>query len=310
MSVLGGFSSWVLVDRGMDLGQVWADGRPLAWLSPVGVMNPAQADDGRWLRGFGGGLLATAGLTNVGASCHWEGEEQGVHGRLSTRSATDVHVTRLVLDDGPVLRVQGDLRESSALGADLRLTRRLDFFVGTPRLDIHDEVTNLGWRPAPVQVLYHVNLGHPLLGPDATMGLCSESAEPLLEPRPSKADAWRTFGPPDSMSTSQVYEHRLAPKDPADPDVREVEVRRRVGESDVSLRIAWLASQLPQFRQWQMFAPGNYVLGLEPTNCSGNGVAQDVQDGTAEWLEARRTLSFDLSVRLRATPAARAKSRT
>jgi hypothetical protein len=61
---------------------------PLAWVSAVGERGPlgGRLRDDDWLRGFGGGLVATCGLRNVGAPS----EGHGLHGEISHQPARDV----------------------------------------------------------------------------------------------------------------------------------------------------------------------------------------------------------------------------
>src|SRR5215212_6968217 len=93
----GGLSLDVLCDRGMDLGAAEYRGVPLAWLSPTGVVAPQfrELQGEGWLRSFGGGLLVTCRLQNVGEPSVRNGEELGLHGRISNTPAT-------VLARGPV----------------------------------------------------------------------------------------------------------------------------------------------------------------------------------------------------------------
>jgi hypothetical protein len=76
-------------DRGMDLGAAEYRGVPLAWVSPTGVVAPhfRELQGEGWLRSFGGGLLVTCGLQNVGEPSERGGEELGLHGRISNTPA-------------------------------------------------------------------------------------------------------------------------------------------------------------------------------------------------------------------------------
>ncbi|MEA2069005.1 MAG: DUF4432 family protein, partial [Verrucomicrobiota bacterium] len=58
----------VLLDRGMDIGQAFYKGVPLAFLTPTGFGHPAfyDAESFGWLRNWGGGLVTGCGLSNVG----------------------------------------------------------------------------------------------------------------------------------------------------------------------------------------------------------------------------------------------------
>ncbi|MGZ4280185.1 MAG: DUF4432 family protein, partial [Solirubrobacteraceae bacterium] len=64
-----GIDARLLPDRGLDCFGAWYRGVPLAWVSAVGERGPlgGRLRDDDWLRGFGGGLVATCGLRNVGA---------------------------------------------------------------------------------------------------------------------------------------------------------------------------------------------------------------------------------------------------
>lgn len=76
----------VLPDRCFDIGRAVLDGRPIAWCSPAGFATSARADDTgtRWLRTFGGGLLATCGLDTFGPPSSDRGEEYPLHGRVGS----------------------------------------------------------------------------------------------------------------------------------------------------------------------------------------------------------------------------------
>ena len=85
----GGLSLDVLCDRGMDFGAAEYRGAPLAWLSPTGVVAPhfREFAGGEWLRSFGGGLLVTCGLQNVGEASVRDWEVLGRHGMVSNPAA-------------------------------------------------------------------------------------------------------------------------------------------------------------------------------------------------------------------------------
>ena len=50
--------------RGLDLGAASFAGQQFAWLTPLGEEAPTLAGD--WWASWGGGLMTTAGLDNVG----------------------------------------------------------------------------------------------------------------------------------------------------------------------------------------------------------------------------------------------------
>ena len=60
--VWDGIGFRIYPDRGLDLGQAWFRGVPLAWVSAVGETSALTDPSGmRWGDAFGGGLMTTCG---------------------------------------------------------------------------------------------------------------------------------------------------------------------------------------------------------------------------------------------------------
>src|SRR3546814_2346340 len=90
--VAGDVDVELVPDRGLDIGQMRVAGVPLAWISPTGFPRAGVHDgDGQgWTRAFGGGLLTTCGLLNVGPASRDGGTEHPMHGRYTSLPATVV----------------------------------------------------------------------------------------------------------------------------------------------------------------------------------------------------------------------------
>jgi hypothetical protein len=83
----------LLPDRGLDIGAAWFGGTPLAWISPAGEQGPPNPDelvDSAWFDAWGGGLMTTCGLSNVGAPSGGF----GLHGTYTARAAADLQIER------------------------------------------------------------------------------------------------------------------------------------------------------------------------------------------------------------------------
>src|ERR671919_2436324 len=99
LRVAGGIDVRILPDRGFDIGQAWFRGLPLSWISAVGESAPLGSLTGTsWRQAFGGGLITTCGLRNVGAPS----EGHGMHGAISHQRASEVQTERVSLPDGHV----------------------------------------------------------------------------------------------------------------------------------------------------------------------------------------------------------------
>jgi hypothetical protein len=133
----------IIVDRAFDIGHASIAGRPLAWVSQVGIEGPwfREPVDLGWLRGFGGGLLATGGLDHLGSPATADeadlefpakvSSDYPLHGRLSGEPATLVGYGAHWDSNECTLWAEGLIRQASVFGEVLELRRRIDCRVGT-----------------------------------------------------------------------------------------------------------------------------------------------------------------------------------
>lgn len=285
----GGLELEVHPDRAMDLGQLTVDGVPIAWMSPAGTVAPGlrEPDGLGWLRTFGGGLLATCGLDTFGPPSTDGGVELGMHGRIGAQPAV---VTRMeATPDG--VTVEGTIRQARAFGENLVLRRSITSAAGSDTIVLEDTVTNESFDESPHMVLYHVNLGWPLLDDDTVIDIPSTAVTPRdADAKPGLA-AWRTAGPPAPGYREQVFRH----------DVEAMaHVRLRVSNARLGLEfsLGFSGLQLPHVYQWKMMEQGNYVLGVEPANCRnpfGRAAAREAEE--LPFLPAGQSVSYRLEFR-------------
>ena len=279
LRVWDGIDARLLPDRGLDCFGAWYRGVPLAWVSAVGERGPlgGRLRDDDWLLGFGGGLVATCGLRNVGVPS----EGHGLHGEISHQPARDVRVARWVDGDQAVVSASGAVAEVSALGHHLALERTWTTRTGEGRL---------GREPEPAPLLYHVNLGAPLWSEGATLALESRSTMPRDE---DAVGPWDRALDPLAGARERVFEHEVAAGEDgwctATVDSPATELR---------LALRWEAAGLPRLHQWVHPAPGIAVLGLEPANCSVLGRAADRTAGRLPVLESGEERLTRLEVRV------------
>jgi hypothetical protein len=169
----GDLSVDVLPTRGLDLGAARIAGERFSWVSKLGHV-PWR---GELVDSFGGGLMFTCGLGNVGLPS--EGQPQ--HGRYTSLPAEDVEAG-------------GHVARGRIVDATLELTREIAVTSGAVR--VTDIVCNRGASPEPAPLLYHVNLLWDSVSTDA------EDVVPRDED--ARAGDWRELGPP---GPERVYEH-------------------------------------------------------------------------------------------------------
>lgn len=289
----------VLLDRGMDIGEASYNGTPFAYQTPVGLVHPAyyEPDGLRWLRGFGAGLLTGCGLRNVGSPEAEEGMRAdgplGLHGRLSNTPAEEVAVSKGWSNGRYVLRVAGTVREVSFFGENLALRRTISTAMGDNSITIDDEVSNLGARPSPLMMLYHINAGFPLLSESAGLAGRVERTVPRNAESAKGLGEWNRCQPPTAGYAEQCFFHDVAP----DADGMARMALRNPG-SGLAMEVAYRKAGLPYFTQWKMMGEQEYVMGLEPANCHPDGQSAERKNGTLAILAPGQTATFKVVVSL------------
>jgi hypothetical protein len=263
LRVWDGIDVRLLPDRGLDAGAAWYGGVPLAWISPVGETAPHPD----WVRGFGGGLLATCGLRNVGAPS----EGHGQHGEFHMQPATVEAVERT---DNGVVTVRGRIAEVDALRFHLEVQRSWRTRAGEGRLELLDVVRNLGHELEAVPTLYHVNLGAPLWAEGAELKLDAGATWPRDDDAAPFADSWMHAPGVIEGAAERVFEHDVAAGEDG-----WAQARVRNAPLGLEVTIRWDVATLPRLWQWVHPAPGIGVLGIEPANCGVLGRSHDRAEG-------------------------------
>jgi hypothetical protein len=262
--VLGGIGLRIHPRRGLDVGAAWFRGLPLAWIAPAGE---GGAEAAEWRDAWGGGLVTTCGLDNVGAPS----EGIGLHGTYTFLAARHVAIERST----SAVIVKGVVDEPRGLTVE----REIRAAVGAGRLEVVDQTVNGSGERLEAPLLYHVNLGWPLW--DGGAHVETDAADV----RPRDADAaphdW-SAAPEPTRTPERVWEHVGA--------TRAVVVNERLG-----LRVA-IESDLPRLWQWVDPAPGIYALGIEPANCSVLGRAHDRAEGTLPFLQPEERRSTRIAI--------------
>ncbi len=292
-----GLSFTVLFDRGMDIGFAEYQGAPLAWISPTGFVAPSFFEPERygWLRGFYGGLLTTCGLTYAGAPCVDMGEELGLHGRASYIPASNVCVKPRWEGDDLFIDLYGEVRETTVFGPNIVLRRRITVRVGDNKIFIHDEVTNEGWETQPFMILYHFNIGFPIVDEGSRLVLTSVRYVPRDEEAWKEHEKFDEFTPPIKGFRERVYFHDLAADSEGYVYSGIVNYRFMNGRG-IGVYLRYKKEQLHRFIEWKMMGEGTYVVGMEPANCLVLGRAKEREWGTLQYLAPGEKRFFDIEL--------------
>ena len=160
-----GLDFTVLPGRGMDISNLSYRSVPIAWRSATGETSPVYYESRgvEWLRTFYGGLITTCGLTTMGPPSVDNGEELGLHGRIANIGAENVLADGCWEGDRYKMWVQGKVREVRVFGDKLELSRKITTWMDEPKIIIEDTVENIGSETSPLMMLYHINIGFPIV---------------------------------------------------------------------------------------------------------------------------------------------------
>jgi hypothetical protein len=181
-------------ERGLDLAAASFRGVAIAWTTELGEVPGVPGD---WWASWGGGLMTTCGLDNVGAPS----DGRPMHGTYTYRAARDVR------QDG------GEVRGTIADARGLTVDRRIENLSGGGRILVEDVAVNNSEEPLEAPLLYHCNLR---FGP-----VDVDSDEVVPRDADAAAADWRELG----SGPERVYEHLGATE--AAVDVEGVRVRIR-----------------------------------------------------------------------------------
>ncbi len=290
-----GFEFTVLADRALDVTRATFRGRSLAFHTPAGQAHPAYYEPQGlgWLRTFPGGLLATCGLAYMGAPCVDEGEELGLHGRVGTLPAEELGCWTAWEGDDLWMRIQGTVTEGVIFGNPLRLTRAISAKLGGNSILFEDTVENLGGMPTPHMMLYHFNLGFPVLGPAARLVSHSLDVKPRDAEGAKGLEMYAEFQQPTPGYAEQVFYHDLATDNEGDARVALVNPELDGG---LGVFLRYHKKTLPRFIQWKMMGYGSYVLGLEPGNAYVGGRDKERAAGTLPVLQPGESRSYTVEI--------------
>jgi galactose mutarotase-like enzyme len=284
------FTLWP--DRGLDIGPVWFKDIPIAWIHP-GLGTPQQFEPTGlgWLRTFGGGLLTTCGLTHIGPPEAYDGQDHGLHGRAAHLPADNLRLWQDWQGEDYLLAVEGDVQQAVLFGENMLLRRRIETQLGSATLTIKDTVINLGSRTTPLAMLYHCNLGFPIVSADSYLIVDDFDLQPRTEFARAGLAEHANFTDPIPDCEEQVYFH--FPKTDSSGYATATIFNPVL---QLGFQIRWDAKTLPVLTQWKLMGAGEYVCGLEPATHAMAPQDELIEQGLHRRLSPGEQENFELNL--------------
>jgi hypothetical protein len=183
--------------------------------------------------------------------------------------------------------------EASLFGRQLRCERTYTLTLGKPGFQLADKVTNLADLPAPLMMLYHVNVGFPLVAEGAELFTPYEGVYPRDAAARPGLHRWSKYDAATPGYAEQVFFHHL--KYGVDNSTRTMAA---LAHPEFGFLLEWDCQELPYLTQWKNTREGIYVCGVEPGNCIPEGQNAARRTGRLQILEPGQSQSFgcDISV--------------
>ena len=273
-----GLEAWISLDRCGDLSRVTFKGDNMGYFAPCGYVAPQYYDDrgAGFLKSFTAGFFTTCGLCAVGSPCTDEGEELPLHGTIGNIPAEAWSAD----EDGDELTITVTVRDGVIFGRKLLLKRVYKFSYTDNTVTMTDTVKNEGDTQSPYMILYHCNMGYPLLSENSEVNIPAISVTPRNEHAAEFIESALKMEVPQTSFEERCYYHDVV----ADDGVATVSIYN--SDIDRGVVMSYDKNALPYFTEWKMMGKRDYVLGLEPGNCTPDGRDVMRKNGTLQFIDA------------------------
>ncbi|MBO5069276.1 MAG: aldose 1-epimerase family protein [Roseburia sp.] len=248
-------------DRNGDITRLRFKGINMSYMSPSGYAAPAYFNGfgDNWKVSFTAGFLTTCGLENVSCCCTDDGEELPFHGSIGNRPCEQAYWTE---EDGKLV-IHTVTKDEVLFGRKLRLERRIEVSTEENSFEICDVVKNTGDRVEPMELLYHMNMGYPLLDEDSIVKISSAEVIPYDDHAAEDIANWMHMEKPTPNCQERCYLHKFA-----DKNGKASIFQPKLG---MGLSITFDTEELDSFVEWKSMGVRDYALGLECGNCYPGG---------------------------------------
>jgi hypothetical protein len=231
----------VNVTRAFDIMQLYHEGQNMSFVSKNGFTKREIP----FLRRFEGGMLYTCGLDSVGGR---EGYE--LHGTLHNIPA---EIIRAECNENGII-VEAIIRDTALFGKNLVLKRKIFTEISGDSITLEDTLCNIGYKEEEYCLLYHINVGYPMLDNGAKVVADVESYTPRTAW--AKQNEATMYAMNDAVPNQEEACYFLKLSKPEIALVNE-----KIGKK---FTVSYSGDTLTHFVEWKSMASGDYALGLEP----------------------------------------------
>ncbi len=231
----------VNVSKACDIMQLYHEGQNVSFISKNGFTGREIP----FLNRFEGGMLYSCGLDSVGCRDGYE-----LHGTLHN---TPAEIVCAKCDSDGIL-IEAIIRDTALFGKNLVLKRRIFAEIGGDSVSLLDTLINEGYRDEEYCLLYHINVGYPMLDEGAKIVADVAKCEPRTPWAAQNEASMYDVGAPVPNQEETCYFLTLGK-----PEISLINPK-----ISKKLTVSYSGDTLPHFVEWKSMASGDYALGLEP----------------------------------------------
>ena len=229
------------VSKACDIMQLYHEGQNISFISKNGFTKRETP----FLRRFEGGMLYTCGLDSVGGRDGFE-----LHGTLHNIPA---EIIRAECNENGIT-VEAIIRDTALFGKNLVLKRKIFTAIGGDSVTLEDTLVNEGYKTEEYCLLYHINVGYPMLDDGVKVIADVESYTPRT--------AWA------KQNEATMYEMNASTPNQEETcyflNLKKPEITLVNEKNGKEFTVSYSGDTLPCFVEWKSMASGDYALGLEP----------------------------------------------
>ena len=226
--------------KALDIMQMYYKGMNLCFISKNGFSTRTD----HFLKRFEGGMLYTVGLDTAGDRPGFE-----FHGTLH-HLIPNVYVTRC---DEEEIVVEASLKDGALFGKNLVLYRK--YVLTKNGLTLEDRLVNEGTIDEEYCMLYHNNLGYPLLDKGCLIEADFDSINPRTE--------WAKQHVQDIKNVSEAIDNQFEYCYFTKLKKNDVSLINK--EKKIKFNFSYTSDDLNNFILWESMKTQDYAVGFEPS---------------------------------------------
>lgn len=170
-----GLEIWISLDRAGDVSRVNFMGDNIGYFAPCGYVAPQYYDNRGtgFLKSFTAGFFTTCGLSAVGSPCIDDGEELPLHGTISHIPSEICAIEETEKE----LIIKLRIRDTVLFGRKLVMNRVYTISYTENVFTVNDTVTNEADTQSPYMIMYHCNMGYPLLNENSLVKIPNNAVQ-------------------------------------------------------------------------------------------------------------------------------------